>query len=49
MNEHYDEGAIVFQETCDVLKTDSANDVAAKIHELEMEHFPIVVEKILNA
>tara|TARA_R110000868_G_scaffold97876_1_gene269307 strand:+ start:22548 stop:23114 length:567 start_codon:yes stop_codon:yes gene_type:complete len=49
VNEHYDEGAIVFQETCDVLKTDSANDVAAKIHELEMEHFPIVVEKILNA
>jgi len=48
VNEHYDEGAIIFQAKCDVNPTDSADDVAAKIHELEMEHFPKVVEKILN-
>ncbi|MEL0455420.1 phosphoribosylglycinamide formyltransferase [Flavobacteriaceae bacterium SZ-1-7] len=48
VNEHYDEGAIIFQAKCDVLPTDSAEDVAAKIHELEMEHFPKVVEKLLN-
>lgn len=48
VNEHYDEGAIIFQAKCEVLATDSAEDVAAKIHQLEMEHFPLVVEKLLN-
>ncbi len=47
VNEHYDEGAIIFQTTCEVLRSDSAEDVAAKIHELEMEHFPKVVESLL--
>ena len=49
VNEHYDEGAIIFQAKCDVLPTDSAEDVAAKIHKLEMEHFPKVVEELLKA
>lgn len=48
VNEHYDEGAIIFQTKCDVETSDSAEDVAAKIHKLEMEHFPLVVEKLLN-
>ena len=48
VNEHYDEGAIIFQSKCDVLKTDSAQDVADKIHTLEMTHFPQVVEKLLS-
>jgi phosphoribosylglycinamide formyltransferase-1 len=48
VNEHYDEGAIIFQAKCAVLKTDSAQDVADKIHKLEMEHFPEVVEKIIT-
>lgn len=48
VNEHYDEGAIIFQAKCDVHPTDTANDVAAKIHELEMTHFPEVVNKLLT-
>jgi phosphoribosylglycinamide formyltransferase-1 len=48
VNEHYDEGAIIFQATCDVNSSDSAQDVADKIHELEMDHFPKVVETLLN-
>ncbi len=48
VNEHYDEGAVIFQAKCDVAASDSAEDVAAKIHELEMTHFPKVVEKLLN-
>jgi phosphoribosylglycinamide formyltransferase-1 len=48
VNEHYDEGAIIFQAKCDVNANDSAEDVAAKIHELEMEHFPKVVEELLS-
>ncbi|WP_298550317.1 phosphoribosylglycinamide formyltransferase [uncultured Algibacter sp.] len=48
VNEHYDEGTIIFQAACKVNKNDNAEDVANKIHELEMKHFPIVVEKLLN-
>ena len=48
VNENYDEGAIIFQAKCNVLPTDSSEDVAGKIHLLEMEHFPEVVDTILN-
>ena len=48
VNEHYDEGAIIFQAKCHVISNDTAKDVATKIHRLEMEHFPKVVEKLLN-
>ena len=48
VNENYDEGAIIFQVTCQVSKQDTAEDVAVKIHKLEMEYFPKVVEQLLN-
>lgn len=48
INENYDEGAIIFQVTCQVSKQDTAEDVAVKIHKLEMEYFPKVVEQLLN-
>ena len=47
VNENYDEGAIIFQAKCEVVPTDTSEDVAAKIHQLEMEHFPKVVDSIL--
>ncbi|WP_066222590.1 phosphoribosylglycinamide formyltransferase [Formosa haliotis] len=47
VNENYDEGATIFQATCPVLSTDTPDDVAAKIHDLEMEHFPKIVESVL--
>ncbi|MBU2926609.1 phosphoribosylglycinamide formyltransferase [Winogradskyella psychrotolerans] len=48
VNENYDEGAIIFQAKCSVLSTDSAEDVAKKIHLLEMQHFPEVVNELLK-
>lgn len=48
VNEHYDEGAIIFQAKCKVLASDTAQDVAEKIHELEMKHFPEIVNQLLN-
>ena len=48
VNENYDEGAIIFQAKCDVLASDDAQDVASKIHELEMQHFPAVVEQLIK-
>ncbi len=48
VNEHYDEGAIIFQAKCPVEAKDTAEDVATKIHELEMEHFPKIVNQLLS-
>ncbi len=47
VNENYDEGAIVFQERFKVLATDTAEDVAQKIHKLEYEFFPKIIEKVV--
>lgn len=47
VNENYDEGAIIFQTKCPVKPADTAEDIAKKIHELEMRHFPIVVDSLL--
>ncbi|RRA91228.1 phosphoribosylglycinamide formyltransferase [Paenimyroides viscosum] len=48
VSEHYDEGAVIFQAKTIVNETDTALEVAAKVHELEYEHFPKVIEKLLN-
>jgi phosphoribosylglycinamide formyltransferase 1 len=49
VNEHYDEGEIVFRKTCLVDKSDTALTLAEKIHQLEYNYFPGVIEKwILN-
>ena len=48
VNDHYDEGAIIFQAKCSVLETDTFNELAAKIHELESKHFPKVIHNILS-
>jgi phosphoribosylglycinamide formyltransferase 1 len=45
VNEAYDKGEIVFQASFDVLATDTPETVAAKIHELEYTHFPLVIEE----
>jgi len=48
VNEHYDEGTVIFQTKCAVLDSDTAEDVASKIHVLEMKYFPEVVNSLLN-
>lgn len=47
VNEKYDEGAIIFQAKCKVNEGDSPEMLAQKIHKLEHEHFPAVIEKLL--
>jgi phosphoribosylglycinamide formyltransferase-1 len=48
VNDRYDEGAIIFQAKCDVETSDTAEDIAKKIHDLEMKYFPEVVNSLLN-
>lgn len=47
VNEHYDEGAIIFQDKITVNQDDTPKDVANTIHQLEHKHFPVVIEKLL--
>ena len=48
VNERYDEGAIIFQKEVNLTSVDSPNDVADKIHILEQENFPKVIEDIIQ-
>ena len=48
VNEHYDEGEFIFQAIVNIENCKSAEEIAEKIHELEMEHFPKVIEKLIN-
>lgn len=48
VNEKYDEGKIIFQAKCTILPTDNYEDLANKIHALEYEHFPKVIEQVLT-
>jgi phosphoribosylglycinamide formyltransferase-1 len=48
VNEEYDKGMQLFQATCPVFKNDTALDLANRIHELEYEHFPKVIESLLS-
>ena len=47
VNENYDEGAIIFQAKVLVESNDTPKEVAEKIHELEYEHFPKVIEQVI--
>ena len=49
VNENYDEGAIIFQQSVGLNSADTPNDVAAKIHQLEQDNFPIVIENLLQS
>lgn len=49
VNEKYDEGDIIFQAKCSIDKSDTPESLAAKIHELEYIHFPVIVQKVIEA
>ncbi len=49
VNEHYDEGGVIFQASFPVLPTDSPEDVARKVQILEHKHFPKVIERVILA
>ena len=48
VNERYDEGNIIFQAKCEVLPTDTPDEVANKVHGLEYKHFPRVIARLLK-
>jgi len=48
VNEQYDGGGVIFQAECKVLDDDTPDTLAARIHTLEYEHFPAVIEKVIT-
>jgi len=46
VNEEYDEGQIIMQSKCPVLETDTEETLAQRVHQLEYEFYPKVIEQI---
>ncbi len=47
VNEKYDEGNIIFQAKCEVTKSDTPESLANKVHQLEYENYPKIIETLL--
>lgn len=48
VNENYDQGAIIFQAQTPVAAEDTPETLAQKIHQLEYQHYPKVIETLLG-
>jgi len=48
VDEQYDNGDIIFQAKCPVLPGDTADSLGQRIHKLEHEHFPKVIEEVVD-
>jgi phosphoribosylglycinamide formyltransferase-1 len=49
VNEKYDEGKILFQASCEVLPSDTPQQIATKVQALEHENYPRVIEKWITS
>ncbi len=44
----YDNGKLIFQAKCPVDADDTPEQVAEKVHQLEYEYFPVIIERLLT-
>lgn len=49
VNEEYDKGDIIFQARCKIEQGETAGSLANKVHKLEYEHYPLVIEKLVDS
>ena len=47
VNEHYDEGKIIFQEQVAIDDSDTPQSIAEKVHLLEHKYYPKVIESLI--
>lgn len=47
VNEHYDEGQIIFQAKTIIEEGDGPAEIETKVRKLEIEHFPRIIDSIL--
>jgi phosphoribosylglycinamide formyltransferase 1 len=48
VNDHYDEGEIIFQDSFEVQPGDTPDSIALKVHQLEYLHFPRIIENVIK-
>ncbi|MEP1034036.1 phosphoribosylglycinamide formyltransferase [Ekhidna sp.] len=49
VNEEYDKGEVLHQAKCEIIGDDTAESLVKKIHVLEFEHFPRVIEEYIQS
>lgn len=49
VNDQYDEGEILVQQTVDIEAEDTPADIAEKVHKLEHKYYPAVIEEWISA
>ncbi len=49
VNEEYDEGKIILQQSCEISDNETVLTLEKKIHELEYAYLPIAVEEVINS
>ena len=47
LDDSYDTGKIIFQKEVEIFESDSVEEISKKVHNLELEYFPKVIESIL--
>jgi phosphoribosylglycinamide formyltransferase-1 len=48
VDEEYDNGDIILQERCEIAVDETPESLAAKVHQLEYDHFPKAVQKVVD-
>lgn len=48
VNEHYDEGGMIFQQSVNIEDCKTPEEIAEKVHQLEHEYFSQVIEKLIT-
>ncbi len=48
INEHFDEGEIIYQSRCAIEPDDTVESLSYKVHQLEHQHYPRIIEDILK-
>lgn len=48
VNEHYDEGQIIFQKTVDISDCINPDKIAKKVHQLEIDYYPQIILDLLK-
>lgn len=49
VNERYDEGNVLFQSRCKIEASDTVEQIAAKVNQLEYLHYPAVIESWIGS
>ncbi len=49
VNARYDEGKILSQQKCSIEKSDTPEDIARKVQQLEHRYYPLVIEKWITS